>query len=86
MIAIVNVSDSDSAFGVHEYELRINSKVIARFEHVREEGLEICLQKASEAARNAKWQEIAAVLKELENKAELTAHIPVKKSKSCTRH
>ena len=86
MIAIVNVSNNDSAFGVHEYELRINLKVIARFEHVREEGLSVCLQKASEAAKKARWKEVGEMLKALDHSAELTEYIPDKKSKSCTRY
>lgn len=63
MIAIVNVSKNSSEFGVHEYELRINARVIAKFEHVREEGLAVCLQKAAKAAERAKWEEVAEMLK-----------------------
>ena len=78
MIAIVNVSNNASAFGVHEYELRINSKVITRFEHTREEGLAVCLQKASVAAEKAKWAEVLEVLKTLEYDSDsmLTHYFP----------
>lgn len=39
MIAIVNVSPEPFPVGWHEYELRVNTKVIATFKHKREEGL-----------------------------------------------
>jgi hypothetical protein len=63
VIAIVNVSEHDSPFGVHDYELRINELVIARFEHVREEGLSVCLQRAANAAEKAKLKQLADMLK-----------------------
>lgn len=61
MIEIVNVSASLKLFGVHEYELRINQRVIARFEHKREEGLAVCLQKAAAAAEKANWGKAAGM-------------------------
>ena len=69
MIAIVNVSTHDDMFGVNEYELRINQRVIARFEHVRQEGLTVCLQKAAKAAEKAKWEEAARMLEALTSNA-----------------
>lgn len=62
MIAIVNVSKHNSSFGIHQYELRINQKVIASFEHKREDGLAVCLQKAAKAAEEAKWKETMEIL------------------------
>ena len=62
MIAIVNVSTHNSPIGWHEYELRINAKVIARFRHKREEGLTKCLERAAEAAEKAKWMEAKAMI------------------------
>lgn len=54
MIAIVNVSTHDDPCGVHEYEVRINREVITRFEHVREDGLAVCLRKAANAVEAAR--------------------------------
>jgi hypothetical protein len=71
VIAIVNVSKNPSAFGVHQYELRINTRVIAKFEHVREEGLTVCLQKAAQAAECAKWEEAAEMIKLMTPNAEI---------------
>ena len=65
MIAIVNVSEHDSPYGIHQYELRINSRVIAKFEHTREQGLAVCLQKAAEAAEKAKWKEVTEMIKQM---------------------
>jgi len=65
MIAIVNISKCDSPFGVHEYELRINSQVITRFEHTREDGLIVCLQKAARAAEKAELEKIDEMLKRM---------------------
>lgn len=41
------------ADGVCNYDLRINRKLIAQFQHDRLDGLAICLEKAAEAARAA---------------------------------
>ncbi len=66
MIAIVNVSEHDSPFGIHDYELRINAKVIARFKHKREEGLAACLKEAAKAAEkaaeNVKWEKTIQII------------------------
>jgi len=61
MISIVNVSTHDSPFGRHDYELRINTKVIARFQHKREDGLTKCLELAAAASEKAKWMEAKAM-------------------------
>jgi len=50
MIAIVNVDENVSQSGPHEYELRINKRVVARFTHNREESLHECLLKAAISA------------------------------------
>jgi hypothetical protein len=49
MILIRNISPKVRATGIHEYEIRINRDLIAKFKHKREEGLSVCLRKASEA-------------------------------------
>ena len=48
-IIIKNVNPSRALCGEHEYEVRINTVVKARFWHKREEGLTVCLRKAMEA-------------------------------------
>ena len=48
MIAIVNIGPSTPS-GVHEYEVRINTEMIARFWHDRENGLAVCLRRAADA-------------------------------------
>ena len=45
--------------GLHIYEVRINCKLITRFEHTRRDGLAVCLQKASEAVAKMSPQELA---------------------------
>lgn len=50
MIAIVNVDDNVRDSGPHEYELRINRRVVARFIHDREKPLHECLLHAAIAA------------------------------------
>ena len=53
-IIITNVSKHGHLGGTHQYEVRINlGPVIARFEHVREEGLAVCLRRAAEAVERA---------------------------------
>lgn len=54
MIAIVNVSKKIKPTGPHKYELRINSTVLAEFNHNREDSLSICLRKAADAHDKAK--------------------------------
>lgn len=59
MIVIVNVAPGSSPFGEHEYEVRINEQLITRFLHKREEGLAVCLRRASEAVARDQWQQAA---------------------------
>ena len=66
MIAIVNVSENPSPFGIHDYELRINREVVAKFQHKREDGLTVCLKKAAAAAEKAKWGNAYAILMQLD--------------------
>lgn len=49
MIVIKNVEENPKTSGPHEYEIRINRKLICRFVHNREESLAVCLEKAAKA-------------------------------------
>jgi len=71
MIAIVNITNSTKPTGIHKYELRINSKVIAEFDHTREDGLEVCLRKAADAARSARNEEILRIVDYFSNEGRL---------------
>ncbi|TCR07297.1 hypothetical protein [Neorhizobium sp. JUb45] len=56
-VVINNISRHGDLRGLNQYEVRINNDlVIARFSHVRSEGLAACLRKAADA--------VAAVEKE----------------------
>jgi len=59
MITITNISKEFKQFGEHEYEVRINKEIKAKFVHKREDGLTICLQEAAKAVEKAKWEEFA---------------------------
>lgn len=61
MIAIINRSPNKFT-GVCRYDLMINNKLVATFEHLREEGLAVCLKKASEAAEKAKWEDVVKLV------------------------
>jgi hypothetical protein len=52
----------ETAFDRHDYEMRVNQKVIARLEKQREEGLPACLRRAAETAQNATRMRVAKVL------------------------
>ena len=56
MIAIINTGSSRNSSAPDEriYELKINHEIITTFKHKRNDGLAVCLQKASEAV--AKWE------------------------------
>lgn len=58
MIAIVNVGphDDPNPLGERNYELRINSDVIATFKHKRGDGLAKCLLLAAAAEERRKWE------------------------------
>lgn len=49
MIAIVNVGEIEDKRGVYEYEVRINTTVLTRFDHTRKDGLAVCLRLAAKA-------------------------------------
>ena len=51
MIAIVNIGphDDPDSGGLRNYEVRINDRVICKFQHYRRDGLAECLAIASEA-------------------------------------
>jgi len=52
MIAIVNIGSKDNDLGGwHDYELRINKRVLGKFTHKRSDGLSDCLEKAAVVAR-----------------------------------
>lgn len=67
MLAIVNVSPEDAPlFGINQYEVRINHRVIARFEHDRQPGgAADCLRAAADAVDKAREEEFAAIVKVL---------------------
>lgn len=53
-VVISNVSEHDDLEGVNTYIVHLSGKpVIARFEHVRSEGLAVCLRKAADAVEAA---------------------------------
>lgn len=57
-ILITNVSTHDDLTGSNQYTVRINNQpVIARFDHVRSEGLAMCLRRAAEAVEATQIKE-----------------------------
>ena len=64
MIKILNITGSDSNNA--KYELSINGKHIAYFEHKRSEGLAECLFKASVAVNRAEYDLINTLKKKVE--------------------
>ena len=64
MIAIVNITNPAKPTGTHRYSLRINRKVITEFDHEREDGLAVCLNKAAKAAEKARNEEVLQIIKE----------------------
>jgi hypothetical protein len=52
------------ALGICTYQLRINQRIIAEFEHNRVDGLTVCLQKAAKAVEKEKWEGLIEVFKE----------------------
>lgn len=67
MIAIVNVSpDGSPMTGMNKYEVRINRRVIATFEHDRKwDGAAQCLRDAADAVERCREEEKAALLESL---------------------
>lgn len=64
MLAIVNVSPDDAPItGPNKYEVRINRRVIATFEHNRTpDGAAQCLRDAADAVDRCREEEKAALL------------------------
>lgn len=48
-VIITNITKHNKPTGEHSYVLKINATEIARFTHVRENGLAECLRKAADA-------------------------------------
>lgn len=67
MLSIVNVSPDDAPNeGVNQYEVRINSRVIAEFEHTRSYGgAAQCLRDAADAVERCKKQDQELMLASL---------------------
>lgn len=67
MLAIVNVSTDDAPnIGLNQYEVRVNSKVIATFEHHRQlDGAAQCLRDAADAIEASREKERLEMLKAL---------------------
>lgn len=61
-MSIIIQNMKGDAFGVCTYQLRINQKVIAEFEHNRPDGLAVCLREAASAAGKAQWGELKTLL------------------------
>ena len=65
-IIITNITEKETnrkyGAGPQRYLLRINNKVICKFEHIFEEGLSVCLQKAAEAVKTQEARDIHALL------------------------
>ena len=57
-VIITNVSKHDDVAGPNDYVLRINYREIARFSHIRNQGLAECLRRAAEAAELAERDRI----------------------------
>ena len=60
-IIIRNISTGEP-FGLQQYELRINRRVIVTFEHVREDGLATCLRQAAHAVDANRTEEVSQML------------------------
>lgn len=58
MISIVNIDHNPREKGMHLYEVRINRDPVARFTHLREDGLVKCLERAAIAVswREKNWR------------------------------
>lgn len=63
MIQIINITGNP--IGNNMYKIKINNKVIASFIHKYEEGLSVCLKKASEAVEKQKWIDAYKLLNQI---------------------
>ena len=64
MLAIVNVSPADAPLtGTNQYEVRINARVIATFEHDRRpDGAAQCLRDAADAIERCRKEDREALM------------------------
>lgn len=62
-IIITNVSDELKRRGEHDYQLRINNRVLALFKHKREDGLAKCLRLAADALEKQEREDFINFLK-----------------------
>lgn len=58
MIAIINDGSNSEPTGVRRYRVQINRKLICEFDHVREDGLAVCLRKAADAVENSEFNTV----------------------------
>lgn len=66
MLAIMNVSPDDAPIGLNKYEVRINGRVIATFEHDRQpDGAAQCLRDAADAVERCMEEDRAALMESL---------------------
>ena len=67
MLAIVNVSESDDQ-ALHDYEIRINERVIGKFKHLRVyNGAADCLRAAADALEDDPEYEARELMKVVTN-------------------
>jgi hypothetical protein len=62
MIAIINRGQKGK---LHHYTVQINNEVITEFDHQRNEGLAVCLEKAAEAVRRQELINLTGLYDEL---------------------
>ena len=71
MLLIVNMSERLKPTGIHDYEVRMNTHVLAKFQHDRTpKGAPQCLRDAADAieiAQRTSWKEIAGAVEEMQN-------------------
>jgi len=85
MIAIVNVSPPGTHPGdFHTYELKINRRVITRFQHRRLDGLAQCLRAAADAVEESRAMEVQELMLWLRSYSEASAISQNLKSKEPT--
>lgn len=78
MITITNVGPFDDPHpeGLRNYELRVNKKLICKFQHVRKDGLAVCLQLAAEAVEEAQQVELDRMEEFVSRKVRKFVHEP----------
>ena len=69
-IIITNITENPKPSGIHEYEVRVNSKVLFRFKHDRGESISVLFENAMIAAKNMEKQQRQASIKRLVDYAE----------------